>query len=371
MAEGDDRERTESPTQKRLDDARAKGQVPRSRDLSAAAIVLTGGVGLLSLGSLIGGQLQNLMRDGLSIRSSEALDSGWMLMRFGHTALEAGMAVAPLLGLLLAAAVLTPLAIGGWTFSSEALVPNFERLNPIEGLRRMFSIRGLIELSKALARVLLVATVAVLVLRKQFHQYSALSVEPAAVAISHAMRLGGAALIALGGALAVIAIIDVPLALWQFHKSMRMTRQEIREESKESDGSPEMKSRIKRVQQALARRRMMQEVPKADVVITNPTHYAVALRYDDQRMRAPVVVAKGQDLIAARIREIALEHKVAIVEAPPLARALHTHCDLGEPIPTRLYAAVAKVLTYVYQLRTARRRGDPAPQPPTVELPEE
>src|ERR1700722_6783861 len=371
MAEGDDRERTESPTQKRLDDARAKGQVPRSRDLSAAAIVLTGGVGLLSLGSLMGGQLLTLMRDGLSIHASEALDSGWMVMRFEHAALAAGMSAAPLLGLLLAAAVLTPLAIGGWTFSSEALVPNFERLNPVEGFGRILSIRGLIELCKALARVFLVAAVAVLVLRKQFHQYSALSIEPPAVAIGHAMRLGGAALIALGGALAVIAIIDVPLALWQFHKSMRMTRQEIRDESKESDGSPEMKSRIKRMQQVLARKRMMQEVPKADVVITNPTHYAVALRYDDQRMRAPVVVAKGQDLIAARIREIALEHKVAIVEAPPLARALHALCDLGDPIPTRLYAAVAKVLTYVYQLRTVRRQGGPAPEPPVVELPEE
>jgi len=371
MAEVEDRERTESPTQKRLDDARAKGQVPRSRDLGAAAIILTGGVGLLSLGSLMGGQLLTLMRDGLSIRGGEAFDSGWMLMRFGHAALAAGMAAAPLLGLLLAAAVLAPLAIGGWTFSSEALVPNFERLNPIEGFGRILSIRGLIELCKALARVLLVAVVAVLVLRKQFHQYAALSVEPAAVATAHALRLGGAALIALGGALAVIAIIDVPLALWQFHKSMRMTRQEIREESKESEGSPEMKSRIKRMQQVLARKRMMQEVPKADVVITNPTHYAVALRYDDQRMRAPVVVAKGQDLIAARIREIALEHKVAIVEAPPLARALHALCDLGEPIPTRLYAAVAKVLTYVYQLRTVRRHGGPTPPPPDIELAEE
>jgi flagellar biosynthesis protein FlhB len=370
MAEGDDRERTESPTQKRLDDARAKGQVPRSRDLSAAAIILTAGVGLLSLGSLMGGKLLALMREGLSIRGGEAFDNGWMLTRFGHAALEAGMSAAPLMGLLLAAALLTPLAIGGWTFSSEALVPNFGRLNPIEGLGRMFSIRGLIELSKALARVFLVATVAVLVLRRQFHEYSALSVEPAAVAIGHAMRLGGAALIALGGALAVIAMIDVPLALWQFHKSMRMSRQEIRDESKESEGSPEMKSRIKRMQQVLARKRMMQEVPKADVVITNPTHYAVALRYDDQRMRAPVVVAKGQDLIAARIREIALEHKVAIVEAPPLARALHALCDLNDPIPTRLYAAVAKVLTYVYQLRTVRRQGGPVPPPPTVEVAE-
>jgi flagellar biosynthesis protein FlhB len=371
MADQDDRERTESPTQKRLEDARAKGQVPRSRDLNAAAVVLTGGAGLLTLGSLIGGRLLAVMRDGLSLASPEAFDGGRMLLRFGHSALQGGLAVAPLLGLLLVAAVLAPLSIGGWTFSSEALVPNFERLNPIEGFGRVFSLRGLIELGKALARVLLVAAVAVAVVRRQFHSYNELGVESTPVAISHALTLCGAALIALGGALAVIALIDVPLALWQFQKSMRMSRQEIRDENKESDGNPEMKSRVKRVQQAMARKRMMQEVPKADVVITNPTHYAVALRYDEQRMRAPVVVAKGKDLIAQRIRELAIAHKVAMVEAPPLARALHAHCDLGDPIPARLYAAVAKVLTYVYQLRTARRRGGPAPVPPTVEVPEE
>lgn len=278
--------------------------------------------------------------------------------------------MAPLLGLLLAAAVLAPLSIGGWTFSSEALVPNFERLNPIEGLRRIWSLRGLIELGKALARVLLVAGVAAIVMRKQFHSYSSLGSESVQAAIGHALTLSGAALIALGGALAAIALIDVPLALWQFHKSMRMTRQEIRDENKESEGSPELKSRIKRTQQQLARRRMMQEVPKADVVVTNPTHFAVALRYDDKLMRAPIVVAKGRDLIAARIRELAAEHKVPIVEAPPLARALHAHCELGDPIPAQLYAAVAKVLTYVYQLRTARRYGGPRPPPPVVEVPE-
>ncbi len=370
MAEFDDRERTESPTQKRLDDARARGQVPRSRDLNAAAIVLTGGLGLLSLGSLLGGQLLALMRQGLSLDAAEGFDSARMLIRFGHAALEAGIAAAPLMGLLLSAAVLAPLALGGWTFSGEALVPNFERLNPMQGLGRIWSVRGLIELGKALARVILVAIVAVAVLRGQFHQYAGLSLEPTTRAIGHAMRLGGDALLALGGALAVIALVDVPLALWQFHQSMRMSRQEIREENKESDGSPEMKSRIKRVQQAMARKRMMQEVPRADVVVTNPTHYAVALRYDEKRMRAPIVVAKGQDLIAARIREIAAEHKVAIVEAPPLARALHALSELGDPIPTRLYAAVAKVLTYVYQLRTARRYGGPVPTLPAIDVPE-
>jgi flagellar biosynthesis protein FlhB len=371
MADGDDRERTESPTPKRLEDARAKGQVPRSRDLNSAAVVLAGGVGLMTLGSLIGGRMLAIMRDGLSLTNSEAFDGGEMLLRFGHTALQGGLAAAPLLGLLMAAAILAPLSIGGWTFSSQALVPDFGRLNPVAGLGRMFSARGLIELAKALARVILIAAVAVVVLRRQFHSYAMLNIEPTPVAVSHALTLCGAALIALGGALAVIAVIDVPLALWQFHKSMRMSRQEIRDENKESDGNPEMKFRIRRVQQAMGRKRMMQEVPKADVVITNPTHYAVALRYDDTRMRAPVVVAKGRDLIAQRIRELAIDHKITIVEAPPLARALHAHCELGDPIPARLYAAVAKVLTYVYQLRTARRHGGPSPVPPTVELPEE
>jgi flagellar biosynthetic protein FlhB len=150
-----------------------------------------------------------------------------------------------------------------------------------------------------------------------------------------------------------------------------MTRQEIRDEHKETDGNPEIKSRVRRAQQAVARRRMMQEVPNANVVITNPTHYAVALRYDESRMRAPIVVAKGQDLIAARIREIASEHKIAVVEAPPLARALHANCELGDEIPARLYAAVAKILVYVYQLRTATRRGEPQPVPPSIEVPEQ
>jgi flagellar biosynthetic protein FlhB len=369
--ESDDRERTESPTQKRLDDARAKGQVPRSRDLNAAAIVLAGGLGMSAMGSLIGGQLLAVMRDGLTLDPGEIFDNGWMLLRFGHAALQAGMAIAPLVGLLMAAALLAPLAIGGWTFSGEALVPNFERLDPIAGLARIWSVRGLIELGKALARVLVVALVAVIVLRQQFRSYSSLGAESVQAAIGHAFHLSGAALLALGGALAFIALIDVPLALWQFNKSMRMTRQEIRDENKETEGSPEIKSRVRRAQQAVARRRMMQEVPKADVVITNPTHFAVALRYDDKLMQAPIVVAKGRDLIAARIRELASEHKIAIVEAPPLARAQHAHCELGDAIPAQLYAAVAKVLTYVYQLRTARRYGGPVPPPPVVEVPEE
>jgi flagellar biosynthetic protein FlhB len=370
MADVNDRERTESPSQKRLDDARERGQVPRSRDLTAAAVVLAGGLGLVSMGSLLGGRMLALMHDGLSVTRTDALDSGRMVLQFEHGAAQGLLAAAPVLGVLLAAALVAPLAIGGWNFSARALVPDFSRLDPIAGFGRVFSLRGVIELLKALARFVVVGLVAVLVLRRQFHSFTALGIEPVRAATSHALAMCGTALIALGGALGAIALIDAPLALWQYHKSLRMSREELREEHKDAEGSPEVKSRVRRAQQALARRRMMQEVPKADVVVMNPTHYAVALRYDEQRMRAPVVVAKGRDLIALKIRELAAEHQVPTIEAPPLARALHASCELGDEIPARLYAAVAKVLTYVYQLRSARRQSARPPAPPDIEVPE-
>jgi flagellar biosynthetic protein FlhB len=367
VAENDEAERTESPTQKRIDDARKRGQVPRSRDLSAAAVTLAGGLALYSLGGLLGGGLAGVMRAGLSFRGGEALDASHMMVALGNAATQAALATAPILGLLLAAAVLAPLAIGGWNFSFEAMVPQFERLDPVAGMQRVFSLQGLFELLKSLARFSVVALVAVGVLRHQFNAYAALSGEPLAAGIRHSLTMAGGALIALGGGLVLIAAVDVPLALWQHSRSLRMTRDEIRQESRESEGSPEVRTRVRQVQQEMARRRMMSEVPKADVVITNPTHYAVALRYDDNRMRAPVVVAKGADLVALRIRELATEHGVPLVEAPPLARALHAGCEIGDEIPARLYAAVAQVLTYVYQLRTARRAGFGAPTPPNID----
>jgi len=370
MSDSDNRDRTESPTQKRLDDARKRGQVPRSRDLGAAAVTLAGGLGLYSLGGLLGGRLLSMMRNGLQLSAEQSFGADSMLHSLGASALAGAQAAAPLLGLLIAAAVLAPLAIGGWNFSAEAIAPQWDRLDPFKGLQRVFSVRGLIELLKSLARFSVVALVAVLVLRHQFRAFASLGAEPAEAAIGHALRLAGTALIFFGGALAFIAAVDVPLSLWQHFRSLRMTRQEIREEMRDSEGSPEVRGRLRRAQQEMASRRMMAAVPTADVVITNPTHYAVALRYDDTRMRAPIVVAKGADLVAQRIRELATENKVPLVEAPPLARALHATCELGDEIPARLYAVVAQVLTYVYQLRTARRRGTETPLPPVIDAPD-
>ena len=366
MAE-DDSERTERPTQKRLDEARKKGQVPRSTELTTAAVVLIAGAGLHFLGRNVGVGLYDIMRSGLALSREQVLDDSGALSQLGVSAAHALLACAPVLGLTLVAALLAPLAIGGWNLSFGALAPDFSRLSAAAGFGRMFSMRGAVELAKAFAKFALVALVAITFLWTKANELLGLGSEPTAASIGHAVSLSGQALLALGGALGLIAAVDVPWQLFNYMKSLRMTRQEIRDELKESEGNPEIKGKIRQMQQAMAKRRMMQEVPKADVVVTNPTHYAVALRYDDKRMRAPTVVAKGAGVVAARIREVATEHRVPIFEAPPLARALFRSVDLNGEVPARLYVAVAQVLTYVYQLRTAKRAGADLPVPPTID----
>jgi flagellar biosynthetic protein FlhB len=368
MAENENgQDQTEQPTQKRLDDARSSGNVPRSRDLTTAAVVLIAGIGIRVAGAGMANGFVGLMKSGLTLSRDQALDESRLLpdlVALGARALEA---TAPILGLTLAAALLSPLAIGGWNLSFQALAPNFTRLNPIAGLKRLFTMRGVTELFKAYAKFLLIAVVAVFFLRAKTGELLSLGSEELNAAIAHSVRLTGDALLVLSGALVLIAGIDVPLTLSQYTKQLRMSRQEVKQEMRESDGSPEVKGRIRRMQQEAARRRMLQEIPKADVVITNPTHYSVALRYDEARMRAPIVVAKGADEVAANIRRIATEHKVPIFEAPPLARALFRDVDLNEEVPSTLYVAVAQVLTYVLQLRSATRNGAVRPERPVID----
>ena len=319
------------------------------------------------MGADLGAQLHDLMRSGLSLSREETLDESRALGIFANEVLHALIACAPILGLTLVAAFVAPIAIGGWNLSFEALAPNFGKLNPVTGLERIFSPRSIVELAKAFAKFLFIASVAAWLLWSHTGELMGLGSEPIDSALSHAATLAGHSFLVLAGTMGVIAGIDVPLQLWQHNQKLKMSRQEIKEEAKEADGSPEMKGRIRRVQQELARRRMMQEVPKANVIVTNPTHFAVALRYDEKRMRAPIVVAKGADEIAARIRAVATEHNVPIFEAPPLARALHRNVDLGGEIPSNLYVAVAQVLTYIYQVKAARNYGAVMPQPPAID----
>ena len=368
MAE-EDLERTERPTPKRLEEARKNGQVPRSPELNTAAVVLIAGTGLHFMGRSLGSTLFEMMRAGLALSREQALDESRAVGAFAASALHAMMACAPILGLTLVAALLAPMAIGGWNLSFGVLAPDFSRLSPLAGFGRMFSVRGLVELAKAFAKFGLIACVASLFLWFKRAELLELGGEATGTAIGHAITLSGQALLTLAGSLALIAAIDVPWQLFQHMKQLRMTRQEVRDEMKESDGNPEIKGKIRQMQQDMAKRRMMSEVPKADVVITNPTHFAVALRYDEKRMRAPIVVAKGADDVAAHIRKIAAEHRVPLFEAPPLARALFRSVDLNREVPATLYVAVAQVLTYVFQLKAARQAGAAPPAPPSIEVP--
>ena len=366
MAE-DAQERTELPTQKRRDEARKRGELPRSHELNTAAVVLVTGMGLEFLGPHIGKGLGILLRSDLVLSRAQAFDESHAIAALAGSLTTALHVCLPLLGLTVVAALLAPLALGGWNLSPTALAPNFTRLSPIAGFGRMFSARSAVELAKAFAKFLLVAIMGWLFLRSKAGELLALGAEPLKAGIIHAISLGGSALVQLGSALALIAAVDVPWRMHQHTQRLRMSREEIRQELRESEGAPEVKGRIRSLRQRVARRRMMQEVPKADVVITNPTHFAVALRYDERRMRAPTVTAKGADVIATRIREVATEHLVPIFEAPPLARALHASVDIGEEIPASLYVSVAQVLTYIYQLRAARRGGAAAPAPPALD----
>jgi flagellar biosynthetic protein FlhB len=368
MAENDnDQERSEQPTSKRLEEARKEGRVPRSMDLNTAAVLLVAGGALRMFGAATGTALTGVMRSALTLSTDQSLDAQLAVPTASADVLHAFLACAPIFGLTVVAALAAPLALGGWNLSFEALAPDFTRLNPIEGFKRLVSLRGAVELGKAFAKFLVVAGVALLVLRDEASKFLALGGEPLTTAIAQAADLVADALLLMSAPLGLIAAIDVPWQLFQHHKQLRMSRQEIREEMKESEGSPENRSRVRRAQRELLKRRMAHEVPKADVIVTNPTHFAVALRYEESRMRAPRVVAKGADLIAARIREIATEHSVPVFEAPPLARALYHNVEIGAEIPAALYVAVAQVLTYIYRLKAARVSGGLPPEPPVID----
>jgi flagellar biosynthetic protein FlhB len=360
-------EKTEKATPKRLEEARKKGQVPRSIELSMAAVCISAAIAIYAMGKGTAGKFAELMRGGLSLTPQEAVGDGVIWPALVDAGGQAILYILPILGATFLAALAAPLAIGGWNFSTQALMPQFNRLNPISGIGRMFSARGSIELGKGIAKVFVVGLIAWVLLKGLTSQMLGLSSEPLEGAIGHSASMAGYSLLVLCCGLVAIAAVDVPFQLWQHSKDLRMTQQEVREEYKESEGSPETRGRIREAQRAMARGRMMQDVPKADVIVTNPTHFAVALKYDDQKNRAPIVVAKGTDLLAMKIREVAAEHGVPIVEAPPLARALHKTVEIGGEVPAQLYVTVAQVLTYVYQLKACLDRGVKPPPAPVFE----
>ncbi len=371
MAEETTQDRTEQATPKRRDEARKKGDVPRSRELTMTAVMLTGASALLMLAEPFGRGLTATVTSALSVERAQIFDVNYMGVALATIAGQALVSLLPLGIVLLVAVFLSAAMIGGWSFSPQAVAPKLERISPIKGVKRLFSANSLNELVKALAKFSVVAAIAIGWLWHSFGELAGLGREPIGTAIVHALQFCGKSLLVVTSGLVLIAAVDVPFQLWQYQKKLRMTKQQVKDELKETEGRPEVKSKVRALQQQIATRRMMEALPEADVVITNPTHFSVALKYDDSTMGAPRVIAKGKDLIAQRIREVAGEHDIPLFEAPPLARVLYRTTEIGQEIPAKLYSAVAQVLAYVYQLRETLEPGQPVPVRPVPDINED
>jgi flagellar biosynthetic protein FlhB len=358
-------DKSEDPTEKRIRESREKGQTARSRELNTLAIMLAGAGGLLAIGGSLGSDLMSIMSGNFSLSREVIMDERSMMIWLLASGKVAVDAVAPLFLALLIASIVGPISLGGWLFSAKAMAPKMSRMDPLAGLKRMFSAKSLVELLKALAKFILVLAVALAVLSANVDDLLAMAHEPLEMAILHAAQVVGWSALWMACGLVLIAAVDVPFQLWDNKQKMMMTKQEVRDEYKDSEGKPEVKQRIRQLQREMAERRMMQAVPQADVVITNPTHFAVALKYDPAKGNAPVLLAKGSDFTALKIREIAQEHNVMLLESPALARAVFYSTELDQEIPAGLYLAVAQVLAYVYQIRQyqAGKGKRPVPLP--------
>ncbi|WP_373081464.1 flagellar biosynthesis protein FlhB [Zhongshania sp.] len=365
MAENEDgQERTEDASEKKLADSRKKGQVPRSKELTTMMVTLSGAVILLFTGGQLAAALQNLLSSSLAPGFLIA-DEREIAGRLYETLVRGLFTIWPLMVVAIIAVVFSSTILGGWTFN---LSVKPERMDPIKGVGKLFSLRSLGELAKALMKMAFIGSAAVFLLSGLAGDILGLGLQEPKEAIRNSASLLVWFFFIVSLPLLAIAAIDVPWQLWNYHKELRMTRQEVKDEHKESDGRPEVKAKLREMQQAAANSRMMEKVPTADVIITNPTHFAVALKYDEARMAAPMLLAKGADNIAAKIRELANEHDVPIVESPRLARAVFASTDLDAEIPGGLYLAVAQILTYVYQLRSWETLGGEYPEPPEPEV---
>ncbi|AJC66852.1 flagellar biosynthesis protein FlhB [Dickeya zeae] len=364
MADDSDLEKTEAPTPQRTEKAREEGQIPRSKELTSVFMLIAGLAILWGYGASMAGRLSDMMAKGLTFDHGFINDERLIISHVGTLLEQAVMALVPILFGLVLVALGAPILLGGLIFSTKAISFDFGKMNPLSGLKRMFSTQVLAELFKAILKAVIVGLITFWFLRHNWNSMLHLVSEPMGMAIKDALNI--ALLCCFWVILGLFPMVgfDVAWQIWSHIKRLRMSKQEIRDEYKEHEGDPHIKNRIRQQQRAMAQRRMMSDVPKADVIVTNPTHYAVALKYDEKKMSAPRVLAKGADRIAQRIRELGTENRIPILEAPPLARALYRHTEIGQQIPTGLYAAVAEVLSWVYQLKRWKREGGLIPRKP-------
>lgn len=353
MAENEDgQEKSEEPSEKKKSESRKKGQVPRSRELTTLLMLVMSIVGLMLFTPNIVKAVADIMRTNFTPERAVLFDPNHLIGQFKHDLTHMIVELIPLFIVMVITAILANILLGGFNFSSESLVPKPSKMNPIKGIKKMFGTQGLVELLKSSLKILLLGAIAVALIWNVRWELFGLSDEPFPEALIHTLKLIAWQFLLVSLGMIIVALIDIPYQLWTHKKELKMTKQEVKDEHKNVEGNPEIKGRIRQMQREQAMQRMMGEVPKADVVITNPTHYAVAIQYDQESGGAPVVLAKGADLIALQIRSIAQAHDVPILEAPPLSRALYYSVEIGDEIPAGLYVAVAQVLAYIFQLKT-------------------
>ncbi|NQZ31502.1 MAG: flagellar biosynthesis protein FlhB [Oceanospirillaceae bacterium] len=374
MAEDSGQEKTEDPTPKRLKEAREKGDIPRSKELNTTVLLMVSAAAVLAFGANAITDLGVMMVDNFSLSREEMFDPKYMIVNFASSIIEAVWAVLTFMAVVLVAAFVGPISLGGWNFSAQAIAPKGSRMDPIAGLKRMFSLKSLVELAKAIGKFMIVTGLALFFLNTVQNDLYSLGKMDVFVAMSESINLIGWAFLIISLSLILIALLDVPYVLYESAEKLKMTLQEVKDEMKNTEGKPEVKGRIRQMQREISQRQMMKDVPQADVIITNPTHYSVALKYEDNHRNAPIIVAKGSDFVALKIREIGKEHDVPILMSPPLARALYYSTEIGDEVPSGLFKAVAQVLAYVFQLKRHKQQTAEKPIMPKerdIEIPTE
>lgn len=371
MAENENgQEKTEEATPRKLEKAKDEGQIPRSKELNTAFVLIGGVSGLIMLGDDIGKALMGIMRFNFTLSREVIFSDDMMIEQLGQSTMSALDALVPFFTLLAVAAIIGPIALGGWLFSAKAMAPKFSRMNPLKGLKRMFSANSLVELFKAMCKFALVASIAVTILVHFKAELLGIGTAALRPAVAQALELLSWSVLAISSSMIILAIMDVPYQIFDHGKKLKMTLQEVKDEMKDTEGKPEVKGRIRQLQREMANRRMMEAVPDADVVITNPEHFSVALKYDIEGTGAPTVLAKGGDFMAIKIREIAKAHDVMIMRSPTLARAVYFSTEVDQEIPAKLYLAVAQVLAYVFQLKAYHKGQGKRPDTPgSIDVP--
>ncbi|HAY95415.1 flagellar biosynthesis protein FlhB [Shewanella sp.] len=373
MAEESSGERTEEPTGRRLEQAREKGQIARSKELGTAAVLISAACGFYMLGPSLAISLTRVFEIVFTMDRAQIFDTNEMFNVWGIVASEIAWPMAKIMLLIVVVAFIGNVSLGGINFSTQAMMPKASKMSPLAGFKRMFGVQALVELTKGIAKFSVVAFSAYFLLSFYFNDIMLLSSDHLPGNVYHALDLLVWMFILLCSSILFIVVIDVPFQIWNHNKQLKMTKQEVKDEYKDTEGKPEVKGHIRQMQRELAQRRMMAEVPNADVIVVNPEHFAVAIKYDVQRSAAPFVIAKGVDDVAFKIREIARAHNIAIVSAPPLARAIYHTTKLDQQIPEGLFTAVAQILAYVFQLRQYQKgRGrKPIPVPLNQPIPDE